>query len=63
MGVKPIYQIETENGKTIRTTGNHPYLAKQDELSASDPNFSPADNSQLAVQITSFIDYSNKTTK
>ncbi len=61
MGVKPIYQIETENGKTIRTTGNHPYLAKQDELSASDPNFSPADNSQLAVQITSFIDYSNKT--
>ncbi|PIQ68448.1 MAG: hypothetical protein COV91_04025 [Candidatus Taylorbacteria bacterium CG11_big_fil_rev_8_21_14_0_20_46_11] len=28
MGVKPIYKITTEDGKTIRTTGNHPYLVK-----------------------------------
>jgi len=28
MGIKPIYQIETEDGKTIRTTGNHPHLVK-----------------------------------
>jgi len=26
MGVKIIYKIETEDGRTIRTTGNHPYL-------------------------------------
>jgi len=28
MGIKPIYKITTEDGKTIRTTGNHPYLSK-----------------------------------
>ncbi|MDI6642321.1 MAG: hypothetical protein QME68_08450, partial [Elusimicrobiota bacterium] len=27
-GVQPIYEIETEDGKKIRTTGNHPYLVK-----------------------------------
>ncbi|MCG2809578.1 MAG: hypothetical protein L6275_04555, partial [Candidatus Portnoybacteria bacterium] len=30
MGVKTIYEIETEDGRTIRTTGNHPYLARPD---------------------------------
>ncbi|MBU1320713.1 MAG: hypothetical protein KKH67_16175, partial [candidate division Zixibacteria bacterium] len=29
MGVKTIYEMETEDGKKIRTTGNHPYLVKQ----------------------------------
>ncbi|PJA62910.1 MAG: hypothetical protein CO161_03915, partial [Candidatus Portnoybacteria bacterium CG_4_9_14_3_um_filter_44_9] len=29
MGVKPIYKLTTEDGRTIRTTGNHPYLTKQ----------------------------------
>ncbi|MBU4482459.1 hypothetical protein KKC16_03360, partial [Patescibacteria group bacterium] len=28
MGVKPIYKLTTESGKQIRTTGNHPYLVK-----------------------------------
>ncbi|MDP2766650.1 MAG: hypothetical protein Q8O41_04245, partial [Candidatus Methanoperedens sp.] len=28
MGVKPIYKLTTESGKSIRTTENHPYLAK-----------------------------------
>ena len=28
MGVQPIYKIETEDGKTIKTTGNHPYLVR-----------------------------------
>src|SRR3989344_1343338 len=27
MGVKQIFELKTEDGKTIRTTGNHPYLA------------------------------------
>ncbi|MEK7067979.1 MAG: hypothetical protein AAB956_03205, partial [Patescibacteria group bacterium] len=31
MGVKPIYKITTEDGRTIRTTENHPYLAKQQQ--------------------------------
>ena len=31
MGVKPIYQLETEDGKKIRTTGNHPYFAIKQE--------------------------------
>ncbi|MFH1956488.1 MAG: hypothetical protein ABIJ28_02475, partial [Patescibacteria group bacterium] len=30
MGVKPIYKLTTESGKTIRTTGNHPYLVKSE---------------------------------
>src|SRR3989338_5838205 len=29
MGVKQIFELKTEDGKTIRTTGNHPYLAVQ----------------------------------
>ncbi|OHA30752.1 MAG: hypothetical protein A3B11_02050 [Candidatus Taylorbacteria bacterium RIFCSPLOWO2_01_FULL_44_26] len=28
MGVKPIYKFTTATGKTIRTTGEHPYLVK-----------------------------------
>jgi hypothetical protein len=28
MGVKPIFKLETEDGKSIRTTGNHPYLTQ-----------------------------------
>src|SRR3989344_3964146 len=28
MGIKPIYKLTTEDGHTIRTTGNHPYLKK-----------------------------------
>src|SRR3989338_5377752 len=28
MGVMPIYKLTTASGKTIRTTGNHPYLAQ-----------------------------------
>ncbi|MDO8592223.1 MAG: NYN domain-containing protein, partial [bacterium] len=31
MGVKPIYKITTASGKSIRTTGNHPYLVKTDK--------------------------------
>ncbi|MEW6610867.1 MAG: hypothetical protein AB1352_04575, partial [Patescibacteria group bacterium] len=27
MGVKPVFRLTTASGKTIRTTGNHPYLA------------------------------------
>ncbi|MEK7566714.1 MAG: Hint domain-containing protein, partial [Patescibacteria group bacterium] len=26
MGVRPVFRLTTANGKTIRTTGNHPYL-------------------------------------
>jgi len=33
MGVQPVYKLTTEDGKTIRTTGNHPYLAKKGRLS------------------------------
>ena len=28
MGIKPIYKLTTASGKTIRTTGNHPYFVK-----------------------------------
>ncbi|MBU4590562.1 MAG: hypothetical protein KKG01_06525, partial [Candidatus Omnitrophica bacterium] len=29
MGVKPVFRLTTEDGRTIRTTGNHPYLTKE----------------------------------
>ncbi len=35
MGKKPIYQIETEDSRAIRTTGNHPYLALKHEVRSS----------------------------
>ncbi|MCG2702052.1 hypothetical protein L6273_02795, partial [Candidatus Parcubacteria bacterium] len=28
MGVKPIYRLTTQDGKSIKTTGNHPYLVR-----------------------------------
>lgn len=28
MGVKPVFKLTTADGRTIRTTGNHPYLVK-----------------------------------
>ncbi|PIQ06983.1 MAG: hypothetical protein COW72_01375, partial [Candidatus Nealsonbacteria bacterium CG18_big_fil_WC_8_21_14_2_50_37_10] len=35
MGKKQIYEIETEDGKKIRTTGNHPYLVKDSKFDDS----------------------------
>ncbi|MEK6706458.1 MAG: hypothetical protein AABZ06_11790, partial [Bdellovibrionota bacterium] len=32
MGVKPVFKLTTEDGRTIRTTGNHPYLVKTKNL-------------------------------
>src|SRR3989344_3518858 len=29
MGVKPIFKLTTQSGKTIRTTGNHPYFVRE----------------------------------
>ncbi|MBU4343570.1 MAG: hypothetical protein KKG21_06135, partial [Candidatus Omnitrophica bacterium] len=29
MGVKPVFKLTTEDGRSIRTTGNHPYLTKE----------------------------------
>ncbi len=28
MGIQPVFRLTTESGRTIRTTGNHPYLTK-----------------------------------
>ncbi|MBI4655946.1 MAG: hypothetical protein HY746_04260 [Elusimicrobia bacterium] len=28
MGVKPVFKLKTASGRTIKTTGNHPYLTK-----------------------------------
>ncbi|MDP3043112.1 MAG: NosD domain-containing protein, partial [bacterium] len=44
MGVKPIYEIETEDGKKIRTTGNHPYLVKDSKF---DDNFALVRNGNI----------------
>ncbi|MEK6816821.1 MAG: Hint domain-containing protein, partial [Nanoarchaeota archaeon] len=36
MGVKPIYELETEDGRKIRTTGNHPYFVLKNQKTTSD---------------------------
>ncbi|MCG2692371.1 hypothetical protein L6272_06155, partial [Microgenomates group bacterium] len=46
MGVQPVYKLTTEDGKTIRTTGNHPYLAKQESLVPTSKDQSPGNDSQ-----------------
>ncbi|MFA4837538.1 MAG: hypothetical protein WC749_15900, partial [Dehalococcoidia bacterium] len=51
MGVKPVFRMTTADGRTIRTTGNHPYLTKDgwkkvvelkagDEIAAARETFS-----------------------
>ena len=58
MGVKPVYKLTTKDGKTIRTTGNHPYLVKtslpsqteQDQI-ADDRNNNQSDNNQINVSL------------
>ncbi|MBU2544034.1 ATP-binding protein, partial [Patescibacteria group bacterium] len=32
MGIQPVFKLTTENGKTIKTTENHPYLVQQNLL-------------------------------
>ena len=36
MGVKPVFKLTTQSGKTIRTTGNHPYLVRKSEHKISE---------------------------
>ena len=50
MGVKPIYEIETEDGKKIRTTGNHPYLVKIQPITQPSFNCSILCSSNLSSQ-------------
>lgn len=35
MGIQTVYRLETEEGKWIETTANHPYLVKKDKLATS----------------------------
>jgi len=45
MGMKEIYKLTTASGKTIRTTAEHPYLARNQKISQ--------------VKSVAFIDYAN----
>ncbi|MBI3384960.1 hypothetical protein HY030_02075 [Candidatus Gottesmanbacteria bacterium] len=60
MGVKPVYKLTTEDGREIRTTGNHPYLVRQktSSLNQSDSGFSQ--NRQLTPQAGSGFNDSQK---
>ncbi|MDO8575517.1 MAG: NYN domain-containing protein, partial [bacterium] len=49
MGNKPIFKLTTESGKSIRTTGNHPYFVKTNK----DKNINNFSNTVV------LIDYSN----
>ncbi|MEK7144612.1 MAG: NYN domain-containing protein, partial [Patescibacteria group bacterium] len=52
MGNKPIFKLTTTSGKTIRTTGNHPYLAR----TTKNPNLSAG---AALVKSIVLIDYAN----
>ena len=45
MGTKTIFEIETANGKKIRTTANHPYLALRSSRYASRATIAPVSSS------------------
>ncbi|MBU4057290.1 hypothetical protein KJ695_05295, partial [Patescibacteria group bacterium] len=51
MGVKSIYEIETEDDKKIRTTGNHPYLTKNGWIKVSELK----ENQEIAVAKSFFF--------
>ncbi|MCG2809280.1 MAG: Hint domain-containing protein, partial [Candidatus Portnoybacteria bacterium] len=57
MGVKTIYEIETEDGRTIRTTGNHPYLANK--KSAQSANSLGSSNLTQDSSLSTCYQYSN----
>jgi hypothetical protein len=69
MGVKPIYKLTTEDGRTIRTTGNHPYLVANPEKeavashgvnkkSAQSANSSEFSNSAWISDLSTYFQYS-----
>jgi len=51
MGVKPVFKLTTESGKTIRTTANHPYLVKQNKKSAQNANSSESQNDSISFEL------------
>ncbi len=51
MGKKPIYEIETEDGRTIRTTGNHPYLVRYSSLREDDSTLSGRNITNLSLNL------------
>jgi|GEM_PF-1898775 len=68
MGVKPIYKFTTASGKTIRTTGNHPYLVLPKEIQKKHPNLSAGatltkviipEAVTISKRVIAFIDYAN----
>ncbi|PIS22235.1 hypothetical protein COT50_03035, partial [candidate division WWE3 bacterium CG08_land_8_20_14_0_20_41_10] len=46
MGVKPVFKLTTEDGRSIRTTGNHPYLVKQNLFEESEVKQEQSDDRQ-----------------
>ena len=56
MGVKPVYKLTTKNGRSIRTTGNHPYLVRQKESSINQSDSGFSQNGQFAPQISAGFD-------
>jgi len=54
MGVRPIYRITTEDGRTIKTTGNHPYLVKGSSSVPSGNIFQSSDPNTISCPRNSF---------
>ncbi|KKW09488.1 MAG: hypothetical protein UY44_C0001G0053 [Candidatus Kaiserbacteria bacterium GW2011_GWA2_49_19] len=69
MGTKPIFKLTTASGKTIRTTGNHPYLVLPKNVQNKNPDFSGGATLMEAIithkqndsnaRVFAFIDGSN----
>ncbi|MDP3779037.1 MAG: NYN domain-containing protein, partial [bacterium] len=58
MGVKEIYKLTTATGKTIRTTGNHPYLVAPDFTQERVAVFIDGANFEKSIaQIKGWADY------
>ncbi|MEK7506572.1 MAG: NYN domain-containing protein, partial [Patescibacteria group bacterium] len=57
MGVKPIFKLTTASGRTIRTTGNHPYLVRMEKDTAG--RLTAAKSARRIKKMVALVDYAN----
>ncbi|UMX47940.1 MAG: NYN domain-containing protein [Candidatus Nealsonbacteria bacterium DGGOD1a] len=59
MGVKPVFKLTTQSGKTIRTTGNHPYLVRKPEHKISESEINSSVKSVNPECLTEEYEFAN----
>ena len=60
MGEKPIYELTTESGRAINTTGNHPYLVKGKEDTSTLSSYNAMNLPSKSSGLVSLINLENE---